>query len=121
MGVQIFLLVMWLNTQEYRGDSILLQQLVVTLSLKAVRGEVLRTDTAVLRGLEVLPSDGCLPLFAETRPGQRELVEGDGLVLIVAVLAAVGGTGLHHPSGPPHCPSALEAGEGGSRCRRARL
>lgn len=63
---------MWLNTQEYRGDSILLQQLVVTLSLKAVRGEVLRTDTAVLRGLEVLPSDGCLPLFAETRPGQRE-------------------------------------------------
>lgn len=63
---------MWLNTEEYRGDSILLQQLVVALSLKAVRGEVLRTDTAVLRGLEVLPSDGCLPLFAETRPGQRE-------------------------------------------------
>lgn len=63
---------MWLNTEEYGGDSILLQQLVVALSLKAVRGEVLRTDTAVLRGLEVLPSDGCLPLFAETRPGQRE-------------------------------------------------
>lgn len=40
------------------------------------------------------------------------LVEGDGLVLIVPVLAAVGGTGLHHPSGPPHFPSAREAGEG---------
>lgn len=40
------------------------------------------------------------------------LVEGDGLVLIVPVLAAVGGAGLHHPSGPPHFPSAREAGEG---------
>lgn len=37
------------------------------------------------------------------RPPRRArylLVERNGLILIVSVLAAVGGTGLHHPSGP---------------------
>lgn len=66
-------------------------------------------------------SRGHAPGSASTRPRARAavaehasylLVEGDGLVLIVPVLAAVGGTGLHHPSGPPHFPSAREAGEG---------
>lgn len=73
---------------------------------------MLRTDAAVLSGLEVFPSNSCLPLFTKTGTSKRKLVEGDGLVLIVPVLAAVGGTGLHHPSGPPHFPSAREAGEG---------
>lgn len=68
-------------------------------------------------------SRGHAPGSASARPPARPsprprsaasylLVERDGLVLIVPVLAAVGGTGLHHPSGPPHFPSAREAGEG---------
>jgi hypothetical protein len=60
------------------------------------------------------------PVAAAAEHASYLLVEGDGLVLVVAVLAAVGGAGLHHPSGPPHFPSAREAGEGGRRGRRAR-
>lgn len=37
---KIFLLVMWLSTEKYRGYSILFEQLVVALPLKAVRGKV---------------------------------------------------------------------------------
>jgi len=90
---------MWLSTEKYRGYSILFQQLVVTLPLKAVRSKVFRTDTAVLRGLKVFPTDSCLPFFAKTGSSKRKLVERNGLILIIPVLAAVGGTGLHHPSG----------------------
>lgn len=81
---------------------------------------MLRADAAVLGGLEVFPFNSCLPLLTKAGASKRKLVEGDGLVLVVAVLAAVGGAGLHHPSGPPHFPSAREAGEGGRRGRRAR-
>lgn len=103
---------MGLDVEEYGGHGVLLQELVVALSLEAVWSKVLRTDAAVLGGLEVLPFNRCLPLLTETGTGERELVEGDGLVLVVAVLAAVSGAGLHHPSGPPASPSAREAGEG---------
>lgn len=69
------------------------------------------------------------PLAPAAEHASYLLVERDGLVLIVPVLAAVGGTGLHHPSGPPHFPSAREAGGGGGEgrgtgalgARRARL
>ena len=61
-----------LGAQKYRGDSILFQQLVVALPLKAVRGEVLRADAAVLCGLKVFPSDGCLPFLTETGSSKRK-------------------------------------------------
>ena len=63
---------MRLGTQKYRGDSILFQQLVVALPLKAVRGKVLRADAAVLGGLKVFPSDSCLPFLTKTGSSKRK-------------------------------------------------
>lgn len=65
-------LVVRLGTQKYRGDSILFQQLVVALPLKAVRGKVVRADAAVLGGLKVFPSDSCLPFLTKTGSSKRK-------------------------------------------------
>lgn len=63
---------MRLGAQKYRGDGVLFQQLVVALPLKAVRGEVLRADAAVLGGLKVFPSDSCLPFLTKTGSSKRK-------------------------------------------------
>lgn len=61
---------------------------------------MLGADAAVLGGFEVFPFHRRLPFLAQVRPGQRKLVEGDGLLFVVSVPAAVGRTRLHHPAGP---------------------
>lgn len=110
----IFLLVMWFSTEKYRGHGILLEELVVALPLKAVWGKVLRTNTAVLGGLKVFSPDSRFPFFTKAGSSQWKLVERHGLILVIPVLAAVSGTGLHHPSGLR--PVASAAPEGGRSC-----
>lgn len=57
-----------------------------------------RTNTAILGGFKIFSSDSCLPFFTKIGSSKRKLVKRNGLILVVSVLAAVGGTGLHHPS-----------------------
>lgn len=90
---------MWLSAKKYGGHSVLFQQLVVAFPLKAVWSEVLGTNAAVLGGLKVFSSDSCFPLFTKTGSSKRKFVERNRLILIISVLAAVGGTGLHHSCG----------------------
>lgn len=56
---------------EERWDSVVLQHSVVALALKAVLGEMLRADAAVLCGLKVVPHR-CDPLTTNIRASQRE-------------------------------------------------